>query len=93
MSLNLTLIGHLSLIFFLWTLIALCIFFLFISPKIYKNLKEAEKLCASKRKDFLHHFVPLILNSSNYNKNIQALFTKDTILLKVGFALTKKLLR
>lgn len=67
------------LILFVWGLIVLCVFILLASIKIYKKLKHFEDVCIKGKNKFLHDFIPLINNSSTYNKNLRTILNIDKI--------------
>ena len=67
------------LILFVWILIALCIFILLASIRVYKKLKQFEEVCVKGKNKFFKDFVPLINSCSGYNKNLRTILDINKI--------------
>ena len=72
MQIDFYFLARLFLLFYLWIFIAICVFFIFQSRKIYFRLNEFEKLCVSRRREIIHNFLPVVFDLAKRNKSFKA---------------------
>lgn len=78
---DLSSLGKLLLIIYVWLLTGFCLFFISTSCIIYKKLKNFENICKTQKNMVIRKLVPVILECSGYNKKFQSIFNlKNTSL-------------
>ena len=72
---TLYLISKLILILLIWAFIILSVLFLLKANKFHNSLKKSEIFFSRRKRDVIHHLVPIADSYSTHSKNIQALLS------------------
>ena len=82
MQINLYFTAKLFLLFYIWGLITFFVLFILKSRKFYFDLKEFEKICVKRKREVIHHFLPLVFSLAKKNESLKTVLNLDKSNLK-----------
>ena len=99
--------AKLFLLFYVWSFIAISVFFILKSRKIYFDLKKFERICVQRKREVVRNFLPLVFNLAKKNESFKIIlkilsyqyfliFFQSFIFYKwakTGFNVTRRALR